>query len=214
MSKILKNKGILFDLDGTLWDVLEITYKSVNKIAKKYDLEKIEEATVKKVFGLSKEEVARLYFPSVGLNKALQLFEEAETLNREYLNKYGGNIYDCLEKVLQELNKDYDLFIVSNASSNKYIESFLMSSKTKKYFKDYIAAGEFNISKDEAIKKIIEDYNLKKSVYVGDIYNDMEAAKEVGIPFIHARYGFGKDFKTEYYIDRVKDLPSVIKNIL
>ena len=42
----------------------------------------------------------------------------------------------------------------------------------------------------------------------------MEAAKEVGIPFIHARYGFGKDFKTEYYIDRVKDLPSVIKNIL
>lgn len=48
MSKILKNKGILFDLDGTLWDVLETTYKSVNKIAKKYDLEKIEEVTVKK----------------------------------------------------------------------------------------------------------------------------------------------------------------------
>lgn len=214
MSKTVKNKGILFDLDGTLWDVFETTYKSVNKIANKYDLEKIEESTVRKVFGLSKEEVASLYFPGVELNKALQLFEEAEALNREYLNKYGGNIYDCLEEVLQELNKDYDLFIVSNASSNKYIESFLMSSKMKKYFKDYIAAGEFDISKHEAIKKIIDNYRLQQSVYVGDIYNDMKAAKIAGIPFIHARYGFGKDFKTEYYIDAIKDLPSVIKNIL
>ncbi len=31
-------KGIIFDLDGTLWEVTNITYKSVNEIIKKYNL--------------------------------------------------------------------------------------------------------------------------------------------------------------------------------
>ena len=31
-------KGILFDLDGTLWEVTDRTYESVNEITKKYGL--------------------------------------------------------------------------------------------------------------------------------------------------------------------------------
>ncbi len=34
-------KGIIFDLDGTLWEVTNTTYKSVNEIAKKHNLKEV-----------------------------------------------------------------------------------------------------------------------------------------------------------------------------
>ena len=43
----MKN-SILFDLDGTLWEVIESTYKSVNIIAKKYSLKTLKLVKIKK----------------------------------------------------------------------------------------------------------------------------------------------------------------------
>ena len=33
----MKKEGILFDLDGTLWEVIDSTFKSANEIVKKYE---------------------------------------------------------------------------------------------------------------------------------------------------------------------------------
>ena len=56
-------KGIIFDLDGTLWEVTDVTLDSVNKIAIKYSLEKVTKSTVRSVFGLNKEESSQKFFP-------------------------------------------------------------------------------------------------------------------------------------------------------
>lgn len=106
------------------------------------------------------------------------------------------------------------MFIVSNTAESEYIKAFLTSSKLEKYFKSYIAASELKISKADAIKKIIEDYKLKKAVYVGDTKKDMEASNLAGIPFIQAKYGFGKDLNTKYYINELKELPDIVEKII
>ena len=69
-------KGIIFDLDGTLWDTTESTYKSVNEIAKKHNLPKVSRDTICKVFGCNVIEAASQYFPTIDTEDALPLIVE------------------------------------------------------------------------------------------------------------------------------------------
>lgn len=209
----MKKEGILFDLDGTLWEVIDSTFKSANEIVKKYELQEISKETICSVFGLNKVESAQLYFPYLELDKSLKLLDEIAFLNIKNLKEYGGNVYSNLEKTLIDLQGNYEMFIVSNTAESEYIEAFLISSNLNKYFKDYIAASELKISKADAIKKIINDYQLTKAIYVGDTKKDMEASDLAGIPFIQAKYGFGKDLNTKYYINEIKELPNIVEKL-
>ena len=89
----------------------------------------------------------------------------------------------------------------------------LDGNNVRDYFKDYIAASSINISKSDAIKKIISDNNLECAIYVGDTIYDFDASKCVGIPFIWAKYGFGKSINVEYSIENFSEIIKVIKNI-
>ena len=155
-----KRNGIIFDLDGTLWEVTESTFYSANKITNKYKLKEISKETICKVFGLNKEESAKLYFPYLELSESMKLIDEIATINIENLKQKGGNIYPNLIETFNILKEKYNLFIVSNTAEIEYIEAFLISSGTKSFFKDYIAASKLRISKAEAIKKIIKEKNF------------------------------------------------------
>lgn len=206
--------AILFDLDGTLWEVVDETYKSVNEVAKKHKLTKIDLNTIYSVFGLNRIESAKLYFPYLDIEKSMELMEEISAVSIRNIKEHGGNVYSNLEKVLKQLISKYQLFIVSNTGHREYIEAFLTTSGLTKYFSDYIAASELNISKADGINKIIKDYNIERAIYIGDTKKDMEASKIANIPFIQAKYGFGKDLKTEYYINSIEELPQVIELII
>ena len=208
----MKN-SVIFDLDGTLWEVIDSTYISANKIASKYNQDEITKEVICSVFGLNKEDAAKKYFPKLTLDKSIPLMDEISKINIDYLTKNGGNLYPNLINILYELSKKYDLYIVSNTAEISYIEAFLISSNTKSYFKDYIAASKLNITKSEAIKKIIKDNKINNSVYVGDTIIDYNSSLEASIPFIQARYGFGDNLKTDYYINNIDELPSILCKI-
>lgn len=205
--------AILFDLDGTLWEVTNETYKVVNEVAKKYKLTEIDIDTIRSVFGLNRIEAAKLYFPYLDLEKSMGLMDEISKVNIRNIKENGGNIYPNLERVLKQLIVKYKLFIVSNTGHKEYIEAFLTTSGLAKYFVDYIAASELNMSKADGISKIIKNYNIENAVYVGDTKKDMEASKIANIPFIQARYGFGNNLETKYYINSIEELPRVIELI-
>ena len=207
------NEAIFFDLDGTLWEVIDSTYNSVNKITKKYNLPSVTINTICNVFGKNRIESAKLYFPNLREEDALKLLDEIAILNIQNLKENGGNVYKNVKETIKRLKKDYDLYIVSNTAHKEYIESFLISSDLKEYFKDYIAASELNISKADAINKLTKQYNIEKSVYGGDTKKDLESAQEAQIPFIYAKYGFGKDLKVQYYINDISELENILKKI-
>ncbi|MBR2744537.1 MAG: HAD family hydrolase [Clostridia bacterium] len=205
--------AILFDLDGTLWEVTNETYKSVNEVAKRNGQKEISINTIRSVFGLNRVEAAKVYFPFMELEKSLVLMEEISKENIRNIKEHGGKIYQNLEEVLKQLITKYQLFIVSNTGHKEYIEVFLDTSGLAKYFVDYIAASELNISKADGISKIMSDYNIEKAVYVGDTKKDMEAAQMANIPFIQARYGFGNNLETEHYINLIEELPRVVESM-
>lgn len=210
----MNKKGILFDLDGTLWEVADRTYESVNEIVKRHNLEEVKIETIRKVFGLNREEAAKLYFPYLDVKKAVELIDEIAVVNIKNLKKYGGNVYPHLEEVLKKLKDNYELFIVSNTGHKEYIEAFLISAGLGKYFKGYLAASELNITKADAIRKMIKENELNEYVYVGDTEKDLEATIIANVPFIQAKYGFGKDLKTEYFIETINELPEVVKKVV
>ncbi len=76
-------------------------------------------------------------------------------------------------------------------------------------FIDYENPGRTGLSKGENIKLIIQRNNLKESIYVGDTLGDQKAAKEAGIPFVYARYGFGHVEDYDQAIDSLKELRDI-----
>ena len=113
---------------------------------------------------------------------------------------------------LNLLKEKYSLFIVSNCQDG-YVQSFLEFHGFAEIFDDFEMSGRTKKSKGENIRMIIERNNLDKTAYVGDTQGDCDAAKEAGVPFVFAEYGFGSVDNAEYSIKEFCELPSVVEQI-
>lgn len=188
----MKFDGIIFDLDGTLWDSTAEVAKTWTSVIAKYNLNRKEVAVedLKPCMGKLLDEIASILLPELDPKKQMQVIKECCEYENEYLGEYGATLYDKLEDTLKELSKNHKLFIVSNCQDG-YIECFFKAHKLDKYFIDYECPGRTGLPKGENIKLIVERNNLKNPVYVGDTQGDANAAKLANVPFIFAKYGFG-----------------------
>lgn len=83
----------------------------------------------------------------------------------------------------------------------------------EKYFKDIECFGATGLSKGENNKLIIRRNGLKQPVYVGDTQGDSQAARQAGIPFVFARYGFGDTEDYDTAIDHCAQLVELMEEI-
>lgn len=201
----------MFDLDGTLWETVEATEMSAKEVAKENKIYDYDVSSVRKGMGLSKEENLKNYYPNYEKEAATIYLDSVTSKTINYIEKGHVKIYDGVKNVIINLSKNYKLGIVTNNNDN-YAKTFLKISGLGEYFTDYMGAASYKITKQEAIRRMVERNNSKINVYVGDIKKDMEAAIGAGIEFIYARYGFGGSFNYKYYIDNIKDLPNFIEN--
>jgi phosphoglycolate phosphatase len=80
-------------------------------------------------------------------------------------------------------------------------------------FDDIECWGNNKLPKGENNKLIMARNNVTKAVYVGDTAGDEQSARDAGIPFIFATYGFGKAVNPDYELDEFSKLPELMKNI-
>ncbi len=202
-----KMDSIIFDLDGTLWDSRKEVCIAWNEVLKEYNISR--EVTVDDMtatMGMLLFDIGKTLFPDLDDDKIRRLIDASCHREIEYLTKNGAKLFDNLEMVLDKLSKKYKLFIVSNCNDG-YIECFFASHKLDKYFTDYECPGRTGLNKAENNKLIIKRNNLQSPVYVGDTQGDCNSAKEAGIPFVYAKYGFGKDVKGyDYVIESIEEL--------
>jgi phosphoglycolate phosphatase len=208
---IEKIDSIIFDLDGTLWDSTATVAKAWQKAIEQVDFVKgtITQADVQAITGMPYKAIFEKLFPYLQqkeLNELQTLCSKDELL---YMQQYGGNLYNGLEKTLQYLQARYRLFIVSNCQRG-YIEAFLEHHNMHQYFDDHECYGSRDLPKAENIKEIIRRNNLQHPVYVGDTGGDYEASQKNNIPFIFASYGFGFVPKPTYSIRQITELETLL----
>ena len=207
---------ILFDLDGTLWDTADATYKIVNDYLKEnnYKFEVSKDVIVNNM-GFEFDVCAERYFPKLDKKEALDLLTKIYDYEEELL-KDGlviGKIFPNVKETFEKLSKKYTICIVSNCSNKSYIKSFIDTADVADYVVDYIAASNYFISKAEAIRKMKDKYQANKIVYVGDTLKDQVSAVDAGGIFIYAKYGFGEELYSKYSINDISEVPSLVSYI-
>ncbi|MBO4389757.1 MAG: HAD family hydrolase [Lachnospiraceae bacterium] len=209
-----KEYGILFDLDGTLWDSAEGVAESWNEY-----LDQIPGNTyhmtverLQSLMGQTMERIAYAFFDRETPERALELLKGCTDYENEYLSLHGGVLYPDLEETLAILHKNYFLAIISNCQEG-YIEAFLKYHQLEKYFDDTENYGRTGLEKGDNIRLVVERNHLKKALYVGDIMGDYNSATEAGIPFIHASYGFGTVPEGTPAIRKLSELPEEAKKV-
>ena len=211
----MAKKGIIFDMDGTLWDSAEGVAKSWTRIVnQEYDKERvISVEDIHGVMGKTMDKIAEILFQELEESPRLELLKKCCDDENAYLREHGGVLYPELEETLTELQKQYHLYIVSNCQSG-YIEAFLEHYGFGHYFEDIECFGNNGLQKGENIRRLAVRNGLTKAVYVGDIQGDYDATVEAGLTFIHAAYGFGTIAQETAKISCFKELPGVVKDIL
>lgn len=211
----MEKSGIIFDMDGTLWDSAKAVADSWTEVvAREYTPERvITEEEIKSVMGLTMDKLAARIFPELSEEKRLQLLEVCGKEENEYLRTHGAIVYPQVEETFQKLKEKYHLYIVSNCQSG-YIEAFLEYYGYGKYIEDTECYGNNGLVKGENIRKVAERNHLTKAVYVGDIQGDYDASMQAGVEFIHAGYGFGTVDANVPEIAAFAELPEAVKSVL
>ena len=204
-------RGIIFDLDGTLWDAGESIAVAWNRVIKRRGLEKGEMTAdhIHSIMGKTIQGIADALFSEFG-EMSLEITRECLEYENVYLAEHGGELFPQLEEVLKELSEEYPLFIVSNCEKG-YIEGFLTYYGFGKYFKDFESHGNTLLPKGQNIRLVADRNDLTDVVYIGDIQSDYNASKEAGVGFIHASYGFGTIEEEVPVITCIAEAPVAVK---
>lgn len=205
--------GIIFDMDGTLWDSAKEVADAWTEAAGSFMTGKIiTKSDVQSVMGKIMDEIAADLFPEVEGETRRELLSECYRRENDYLREHGALLYPGIEKTLRELHQDFSLYIVSNCQSG-YIEAFLEHYHFEPYFEDIECYGNNGLKKAANIRRVVERNGLTEAYYVGDIQGDYDASMEAGVKFIHAAYGFGTIAQEVPAIAAFGELPEVMKEI-
>ena len=185
--------GVLFDLDGTLWDATGAICASWQRVLERHPEIVRPPVTVEEVrstMGLLLRDIARKMFPHVPGDLRDQINREHSEEMHRALAVSGGALYPGVEETLARLAGKYRLFLVSNCGDG-YLNAFYAAHGLKKYFTGDLCAGRTGRPKKDNIAQVAAEYALKNPVYVGDTQLDCTSAREAGVSFLHAAYGFG-----------------------
>lgn len=188
-------KGILFDLDGTLWDSSAAVVEAWNIYISEHT-DRPERFTVDdahRFMGRTLDEIAPMAFPDLPQADGLAICKGCVSTELEYLKDHRPHIFTGEREIMTELAKQYTLGVVSNCQDG-YIQLYLEQCGFAELFSDFECVGRTGKSKGENIRLVMErqGIDINGCIYVGDTQGDCNAAKSAGVPFVHAAYGFGK----------------------
>ena len=207
-------KGIIFDMDGTLWDSAAGVAESWNEaiLAYGYERKPLTAGDIQSVMGKTMEDIADILFPELNVMQRKELLDLCCRLENDYLRRHGGVLYPDIRKTMEKLKVNYHLYIVSNCQAG-YIEAFLDYYKFHDLIEDIECYGNNDKPKGENIALLYQRNNLEDAVYVGDIQGEYDASMSAGVRFIHAGYGFGKVEADVPEIQKFSDLIEVIDTV-
>lgn len=208
--------GVIFDLDGTLWDASEQIFESWDMVLRRrFPGEKeLTRAELAGYMGKTGDEIRRLMMPArCTPEECADAMQECFDEELRYLVTHPGTLYPAVRETLQEMQKRWSLMIDSNCQ-NGYVQTFLETQSLGSCFADFEMAGRSHYTKGTNARLLMERNGLERAVFVGDTAGDFTAAQEAGLPFIFAAYGFGTVEDAEHIAHTFADIPALAAKLL
>jgi len=228
-----KVKGIIFDMDGVIFDVISSVQQSVEDAINKYKLKNgnIEEG-LQEVAHLI-EDLQNYPIPQIILNSynllQISLLEGHRLIKKLRIAVYVFNqfndykeeagIFEGIDGLIKSLyDKHKKLAILTNNKST-YAEEVLKKFNIDKYFDVIIGFNEAAVKPSpEGILKILDMWKLKDSeaVFIGDMVTDILAGQAANVKTISVASGLAKKDsllgkKPDYLVNNTEELKKLFE---
>lgn len=205
-------EGLIFDLDGTLWDSTGVIRPVWNEVLAAHGRAALSEADFAALMGLTKAAIAERVLPELGETARNAVMDECFAREQQVLRQRGAKLYPGLRGTLEALRGRYGLYVVSNCAPG-YLDAFFDYHGLRALFDDWETHGGTGLGKGENIRLVCGRNGLTRAWFIGDTVSDAAAAREAGLPFIHAAYGFGAVPEAAWRIESVGELPALLEMI-
>jgi phosphoglycolate phosphatase len=187
------NKAIIFDFDGTLVNSEITIYQCFQSITKHLAPERVDYAKNILIGPPLRDTASEILGPNHQgqLDEFVKLFIE---MHDEHAIK-NTQPYPGVIETLKKLSiKGISMAISTN---KRYVPTIKLINhfEWQEYFTSIECSDSQNQirNKDEMIQEILKQNNFNKAFFVGDTVNDGLSANLNQLPFIFARYGYGRD---------------------
>ena len=207
--------GLLFDLDGTLWDSVDAICISWRRVLERRAPELaglMTRENVTSCMGMLLPDIVKKVLPDLPPEQVQPVLKELLEEENAYVAVHGGVLYPQVPETLELLARDYPLCIVSNCQAG-YIEAFFQAHGLEPYFVDYENPGRTGKNKAENIALVVARNGMKHPLYIGDTQGDYNAASAAGVPFLHAAYGFGSIDREVPFVEQFSAIPAAVRRL-
>lgn len=212
----MKEKILLFDLDGTLIDSTQAIWESFVLAARDYGLsleDRYDE--VEQKIGMTLAEM----FLQVGIPKA-KIEECVQTYRGYYKEKFLEKTFllPKVKETIERVQNSYRMGIVTS-KSHYFSEKILEHFGLLKYFFTLVGIEDVKKAKPDAepILKALEgiDYQSDQVFMIGDTLFDMQSAKNAGVRGIGVKGRYQKDLykHTDLVFETIKDVVDYIESL-
>ena len=182
-----KYKAIIYDIDGTILNTLNMNMYPLLQIIKEETGETWSFDQVLKFAA----------YPGMKVMEELKVKDPETTYARwvNYVNAYeeGATLYDGFMDVFEAFKNNHIKQAIVSAKTHKQYEIDICSKGIDQYMDTVILADDTTKHKPdpEPLLKCIENLNVSKEevIYIGDALSDQQASHNAGIAFGYTKWG-------------------------
>ena len=180
-------QAILFDFDGVLCECMDVKTEAFIELFKPYGDELVKKVVKHHIEngGISRYKKIRTYYGDF-LGKPItedEVNRIAGEFSKLVVEKVIASDYvKGVKEFLDRYHKKIDLYVVSGAPQEE-LERVIKERDMGKYFKGIYGTPTV---KPVHFKRIISEnnYDINRTLYIGDSLSDMKNAKEANVPFL------------------------------
>lgn len=224
-----KYKGLIWDLDGTIFNISDALNKAVEDGIEKYQLTINREEVMEEIAHLI-EDIQNYPVPKILLNsyellkvkflEGISFFKKlriAIFLFNQF-NKYKdaeSTIYKGIDDLISKLSKNKLKLAILTNNKRQYAEEVLDKFNLTKFFNPIIGFNEVSETKPnpEGLNIILGEWGIKPSeaIFVGDMTSDIDAGKAAKVKVICVASGLAQksallEHKPDILVDNTEEL--------
>jgi phosphoglycolate phosphatase-like HAD superfamily hydrolase/uridine kinase len=203
---------VAFDLDGTLFRTESATVPAVKQAFRELGAEREPpDAEIKGFFG-ELHEVFMDWVMSYGLQCSRQeAARRIDELELENVRRHGSLFPGAVETLKRLREMGCAVAICSNGRK-RYVSAVMDTCELWPYFDTVRFRRKLEDHKPGLLRRLLEDYEGRRAILVGDRHYDFEAAAQVGCPSVAVRFGYGREEvkQADAVIDSLPELVDLV----